>query len=176
MRNTLFSLSYFKYEVEDWDIKKKEFFNLLGGSSQERDEMDFYFTSRRSKNKICLESFSNLIFNQLKKFANELHHSVKIDDVWSVTYKGGDHQTVHNHGSSGYSGVLYLDFDSSIHESTYFVCPWNIPENDRTYIFTPDVSEGDIFIFPSFIRHFCPPNKNFKDRTIMSFDMSIINN
>jgi hypothetical protein len=71
MRDTLFSLSYFKYEVEDWGVKKKEFFNLLEESSQERDEMNFYSSSRRSKNKICLERFSNLIFDQLKKFANE---------------------------------------------------------------------------------------------------------
>ena len=176
MRDTLFSLSYFKYEVEDWGVKKKEFFNLLEESPQERDEMNFYSSSRRSKNKICLERFSNLIFDQLKKFANELHHSIKIDDVWSVTYHSNDHQTAHNHGSSGYSGVLYLDFDSHIHESTHFICPWNIPENDSTYIFTPDITEGDIFIFPSFIRHFCPPNKNSKERTIISFDVSIINN
>ena len=47
------------------------------------------------------------------------------------------------------------------------------PENaSASYIFTPEVTEGEIFIFPSFIRHFCPPNKNLKERTIMSFDVN----
>ena len=66
MRDTLFSLSYFKYEVEDWGVKKKEFFDLLEESSQERDEMNFYSSSRKVKIKYVLKDFLILYLINLR--------------------------------------------------------------------------------------------------------------
>jgi hypothetical protein len=51
-------------------------------------------------------------------------------DCWSVRYRKGDYQTVHNHKSWGFSLVLYVEYDPKVHTPTTFVCPWQDPRTD----------------------------------------------
>ena len=84
----------------------------------------------------------------------------------------GDHQTIHNHKSWGFSGILYVDYDPEVHTPTCFVAPWQDPRTDTTSLAYPqDVKEGTLIIAPSYTLHFVHPNRVRKPRTIMSFDL-----
>ena len=41
--------------------------------------------------------------------SEKLQRDIRVDDAWSVSYKKGEYHSVHNHGSIGLSGILYLD-------------------------------------------------------------------
>ena len=49
-------------------------------------------------------------------------------DCWAVRYQKGDQQTIHNHKSWGFTGILYVEFDPKVHTPTCFVAPWQIQE------------------------------------------------
>ena len=93
-------------------------------------------------------------------------------DCWAVRYQKGDHQTIHNHKSWGFTGILYVEFDPKVHTPTCFVAPWQDPRSDTTSLAYPqNVKEGTIFISPSYTLHFVHPNQVRKRRTIISFDL-----
>ena len=74
----------------------------------------------------------------------------------------------HNHSSTGYCGILYLDMKPDSPKTTY-IQPWNNQE-DRSVLYSPEVKPGDIMIVPQHLWHYTEPNKiNFKKR-ILSFD------
>ena len=74
----------------------------------------------------------------------------------------------HNHSSTGYCGILYLDMKPDSPKTTY-IQPWNNQE-DQSTLYTPQVKSGDIMIVPQFLMHYTTPNPiNFKKR-ILSFD------
>ena len=90
----------------------------------------------------------------------------------AVRYQKGDHQSVHNHRSWGFTGILYLEFDPKVHTPTCFVAPGKIQDLIPHHSSYPqNVKEGTIFISPSYTLHFVHPNQVRKHRTIMSFDL-----
>ena len=55
---------------------------------------------------------------------------------------------------------------------TTYIQPWN-NENDKSVLYTPHVTSGDIMIVPQYLWHYTEPNKiKFKKRVI-SFDFSL---
>ena len=44
---------------------------------------------------------------------------INIKDIWTVAYKKGDYQTIHHHGKSMYTGILYYDIQNKM-DGTYF--------------------------------------------------------
>ena len=49
-------------------------------------------------------------------------------DAWAVRYQKGDQQTIHNHKSWGFTGILYVEFDPKVHSPTTFVLRGKIQE------------------------------------------------
>ena len=94
-----------------------------------------------------------------------------IKDMWSVIYNKNDNQIVHNHGSTGYSGLLYIEFNSKFHLPTTYVQPWNHIDLDVSVFNRVQVKEGTMIIVPSFINHFVPANTSNTPREIIAFDM-----
>lgn len=78
---------------------------------------------------------------------------------------------VHNHGHSGWSAVLYVEFDPEYHTATKFYSPFNNPWSGRLQTFIPPVNEGDLVIFPATISHEALPNESERLRTIISFNL-----
>ena len=72
--------------------------------------------------------------------------------------------SVHNHGS-GYSSVLYIEYDPTCHKPTTFV------SNLDKKIYSPKVNEGEIIFFNSKYDHFCPQNESIKKRIICAFNL-----
>lgn len=172
MKTNLFEYPSFQYQVDDWDFKKKGLLNRINSQKFVRTEIQTFESDRRTNNKSYLHYLRELISPELNQFCQEAQVSCTMTDAWAVRYKQGDHQTVHNHRSYGFSGILYVEYDSKLHTPTCFVAPWQDPRSDTTLLsFPKDVTEGTIVIVPSFTLHFVYPNQSRKQRTIVAFDL-----
>jgi len=171
MKTQLFEYSAYQYKVDDWDFKKKGLLKRLKEKEFYRTELQNFETDRKTSKKSYLHYFQDLIKPQLFEFCQEAQVTCSMTDCWTVRYQKGDYQTVHNHRSWGYSGVLYVDFDPKVHTPTVFVAPWQNPRNDTTILARPLVEEGTMVIVPSYTLHYAAPNQARKQRTIISFDL-----
>ena len=102
-----------------------------------------------------------------------LKRDIQVDDAWSVSYKKGDYHSVHNHGSVGLSGILYLDQPKDA-PVTHYMQPWNDYITDRTVYLPIPIQEGTIVVGPQFIQHFSQPNHSKKIKRIISWDLTVI--
>jgi hypothetical protein len=150
-----FKIEFFKIECVNFKNKKKKLEKVL---ARYPEMPQANFKSNRDKCSINTE------FRQIFKYNSK----ILLQRVWSVVYNKGDYHVPHNHSSTGYCGILYLDMKPDSPKTTY-IQPWN-NENDRSVLYTPPVKPGDIMIVPQYLWHYTEPNKiNFKKR-ILSFD------
>jgi len=174
MMYPLFIVPLFHHEVSDWANKKQRFLSLL-------DDKNFYelpnasFVSDRNNHNYTKE-FIDIFYDEIVSFLKETDlQEMKHIDVWTVKYTdNGDSHFPHNHGSTGFSGVLYLEYDPEVHQSTKFVSSWNNPVTDMTQLSSiPDARSGVMYFWPSYLLHYTDPLKTNKPRTIVSWDMKV---
>ena len=172
MKTPLFEYPSYQYQIDDWAFKKKGLLNRINSQKFVRTTLQTFETDRQTNRKSYIHFFQDLIKPQLFEFCQEAQVTCSMTDCWSVRYKQGDHQTIHNHKSWGFSGVLYVEFDSKQHQPACFVAPWQDPRTDTTTLAYPqNVKEGTLVIVPSYTLHFVHPNQSRKQRTIISFDL-----
>ena len=87
--------------------------------------------------------------------------SFRIPDIWINKYEEKDYQGSHIHGSD-FSFIIYYKTDKS---HTVFNSPVkDILETRNSTIFLrkfePNLKQGDIIIFPSYLQHWVRPNSN----------------
>jgi hypothetical protein len=171
----LFLVPIYRYEVEDWPRKKQELYKKIESNNFQKNYPQNFYTDRQKDGKSYVSDF-NIIFNdEFKKFCEETGIvEYCITDIWTVKYQKENYQTVHNHRSHGYSGILYVEYDEHVHKPTVFVGPWNDPINDTTQLaFAPDAKEGIMYMVPSVLLHYAQPNPSHKDRVVTSWDMLV---
>jgi len=172
MKTSLFEFPSYQYEVDDWDFKKKGLFNRIDRQEFYRTPLQTFETDRKTSGKTYVNYLEDFLKPLLFEFCKEAQVSCSMTDAWCVRYQKGDYQTVHNHRSWGFSGVLYVEFDPKVHTPTCFVAPWQDPRNDCTTLsFPKNVKEGTVVIAPSYTHHFVHPNKTRKRRTVVAFDL-----
>ena len=91
--------------------------------------------------------------------------------MWYQMTSGGESHQVHTHGATGLSCVWYLEFDPEVHKATTFYAPFHDPLSGDMIQHTPEVQEGDLVVFPSFLMHEQEGNDSDKRRTIISFNI-----
>ena len=172
MKAPLFEYPTYQYQIKDWEFKKKGLLKRLKEEKFIRTPLQTFETDRQTNNKSYLHYFQDLIKDELWEFVQEAQVTCSMTDCWAVRYQRGDQQTIHNHRSFGFSGILYVEYDPKIHTPTCFVAPWQDPRSDTTSLAYPqNVKEGTIFIAPSYTLHFVHPNQVRKHRTIIAFDL-----
>ena len=172
MKAPLFEFPSYHYKVSDWEFKKKGLLNRINKSDLIRRDLQFHEGDRQTNNKSYLHYLSELLKDELIEFCKEAEVSCGMTDAWCVRYQKGDQQTIHNHRGWGFSGGLYVEYDSKVHTPTCFMAPWQDPKTDTTSLAYPqNVKEGTMIIFPSFTHHFVHPNTSRKPRTVISFDL-----
>ncbi len=176
--NIMFYAPLFYYEVADWERKKSEFISKIDKCSNfEYYELNEFQTDRHNKKNDYTADFENIFYDELKEFLLDARlKALKVKDIWTVKYtKENENHCPHNHSSTGYTGILYLEYDPEVHESTKFIVPWNNPVTDKTQILgLPDPKPGVIYIWPSFILHYAENTKTNKMRMLTSWDMEVI--
>ena len=172
MKVSLFDFPSYQYEVDDWEFKKKGLLNRINKSNFERNQLPPFETDRKTAGKSYVHYLEDFLRPLLFEFCKEAEVTCSMTDAWCVRYQKGDQQTVHNHRSWGFSGVLYVEYDPKVHTPTCFVSPWNDPRTDTTTLVFPDnIKEGTVVITPSVTHHFVHPNLSRKSRTVVSFDL-----
>ncbi len=159
-----FKLEFLKIETANFKAKKKKIIKEL----EKYPETESHnFLSNKGKCSIA-KKLIHIFQNEFKQIDNNFGRAVLVETAWSVTYRKGDFHVPHNHGSTGYAGIMYLDLLHN-HPKTTYVQPWQ-SENDRTILYTPSVEEGDIVIVPKFLLHYSEANILTYEKRIISFD------
>jgi hypothetical protein len=88
--------------------------------------------------------------------------------LWFQQYQTNDAHGWHTH-SHNFTGVYYLDLPADA-PKTQIVNPFT-----QEHILIPEVGEGDILIFPSYVIHRAPVIKEKINKTIISFNFNVNN-
>ena len=172
MHIPLFEYPSYWYNLSDWEFKKKILLKRINKQKFVRQPYQDFLTDRQTNNNVYIKFCEDFLRDELSQFCEEAKVSCRMSDAWAVKYEKGDHQTVHNHGGWGFSGILYVEYDPKVHDPSWFVAPWQDPRTDRTKLNKPhNVNEGTLIIFPSSCLHYAPPNQVNKMRMILSFDL-----
>lgn len=169
-KRTMFSTPFYYYGILNWNDKKTKISNVIDDSLFVRAES--FSSDRKLSTNSYLESFVEVFKDDLEIFQTELEvNEMFITDVWSVKYEQGDFHPVHNHSSTGYSGIIYLNFNDDEHTGTYFVNNQTNPITDATDSVLSYAHEGAMIVVPSSVLHFTYPNKSSSIRQIIGFDV-----
>jgi hypothetical protein len=174
MKNTIFETYTYQYPIENWAEKKKQIGQYIKEENFIRNE--FFLTDRKNANNNYLDHFADIFKDEILKFKLDLGvKEIYITNVWSVKYATGDFHPVHTHSSTGYSGILYYNYNEDEHTGTYFVNSQTDPITDLTNYSLPTVHEGQMSITPSSVLHFTFPNTSINERQVIGFDLKFSN-
>ena len=172
MKKTMFEVNYYQYKLSNWDKKKEELKSLIDKTKSHNNFLDKTQDQETSFFNNKLDVY-DIIKNDLVLFCNEINYDVNFLNCWYQQYNKNQFHTFHNHPNSDFSGVIFVNFDSKIHKSTKFLNPLNPFFVNKTF-YSPYVEEGDMIIFPSWLLHESPINTSKKLRTIVSFNLQIL--
>ena len=172
MKTPLFQTDFYQYPIENWKSKKEKLLEYINFDDMVRNPNQMFESDKHTNNSGYLKLFGETFNQELNFFKAEANlPQFALTKVWTVNYKKGDMHGPHNHAGSGYSGILYFNYDEDEHTPTHFVYPLNDPIHDQTMISKPSAFEGLMLIVPSNILHYTKPNYSDKNRTIIGFDI-----
>jgi hypothetical protein len=171
IEQTLFKIPYWSMSSLNFKEKKKEVEKLLKNYPETKQGKQTFLTNRSVPKPNFADTFVKLFKEEFAVLSNVIKRDFRINDIWSVSYKKGDHHPPHNHGSTGLSGILYLDMNDQAPMTSY-IQPWNDYVSDHTIYSEISVGEGDIIVIPQFVQHFSSPNTSKNIKRIVSWDMS----
>lgn len=130
-----------------------------------------------------LPRLKDIANKKLLKFKEEVccfKQELYITDSWiAKTIPGGMHGE-HTHPNSLFSAVMYLQTPensplnffrvSDLNRDFRFVFEYNNENKYNRNVYSIDVKEGDIVIFPSWLIHYVDINKSNKERIVLAFN------
>jgi hypothetical protein len=129
-------------------------------------DWDNSFDNSRSWVKLIKSKLESKLINMAN---NAGYQTATIERLWFQQYVLGNTHGWHTHGDN-FTGVYYLELPNNA-PKTQLVEPYSQSE-----ILTPDVKEGQIILFPSYVIHRAPlvVNQNLR-KTIISFNVNLEN-
>ena len=174
MIHSLFSIPIAHYEIENWRTNKERIMNALPQFGQEHIDSNLeQYTDFFHQDEQLLPAYADTVIAIIEPYLADFTERRRIEftDMWAQTSYKSQRHSLHNHGHSGWSAVIYVDFDPQVHTATQFISPFNNPWSGRLQTFQPPVKEGDMVIFPATVAHEALPNESDKPRTIVSFNL-----
>ena len=120
-----------------------------------------------------LNTVRELLKEEMTWFANDLKADPQIVRAWFERALYKCHHPVHTHGHGGWSAVLFIEYDPTVHTPTVFIAPFNHFVTGMQLTYMPEVEEGDLILFPSFLLHYTQLNESHVQRTVASFNMTV---
>jgi hypothetical protein len=170
--NPFFQIPIITLDVSNWTVKKNKVSNIFKNYPEQKIGIQNFYTNKHLVDMELIEKFANIFNEEFTEITNFYKKDIKITSVWTVTYKTGDYQSVHNHSSTGFTGIMYLDHNKHT-PKTMFVQPWNDMITDETVYGIPDSFDKKIIIVPSFVNHFSNPVTGNNKKRILSFDFKL---
>ena len=146
----IFSIPLFTIKINNFYKKKKELNKTLKNYPEIKRPPNIFYTNKNHTDLKLRTNFCHILKEELTLVSK------------------GEYTLPHNHGSQGYSGIMYLDFKGSSPLTTY-IQPWNSSQ-DKTSLYPHPVEEGDMVIFPQYLLHFTEPNTDKFKKRVISFD------
>ena len=177
MKYPLFEYPAFRYELDDWDFKKKSLLSRINKQKFIRTDMQCFETDRQTHKNSYLNFLVDLLCPTLQEFCKEAEVSCKMTDAWCVRYQKGDYQEYHHHGGSMISVVYFLKVDENS-AKIYFKQPFMDMIEPRYKQFRDDTFQtvfytpqpGMILIFRSFLEHCVEKHDNDSERITLSYN------
>lgn len=170
IEETMFRIPYWTIPVLNFKEKKKQLTNLFKSYPEKKHGIQTFATNRQTDRSGLADGFTKIIGEELEMLSKKIQRDLAIEDIWSVSYDKGDYHSPHNHGSTGLSGILYLNLPKDAPVTSY-IQPWNDFSTDNTIYYPIPVVEGSIVVVPQMVLHFSPPNKAKAKKRIISWDM-----
>ena len=164
MKTIAFSVPIFKYNVQNWNVKKIKLLELF--DSFQHKVVGNVITSP-------LDIKTNILSKEIELFEKDVGFNLISSEVWFQKYESSMDHAVHNHGPGGFSSVCFIEYDKHNHNPTTFISPFGNYITGELERYQPDVEEGDIIFFPSNLLHYAPTNLSKITRTIISFNLDI---
>ena len=165
----MLTIPFYHYKVNNWKEKKEQLLDFASNLSFKHFDniADLYTTYGDDTSSIPFK----ILEDDILKFTTEAEYSGEmVAEIWFQKYYENQFHSPHNHGAIGYSSVLYINFDKRTHDGTRFLAPFNDPDGKHIE-FAPDVDEGSLIFFPSYLNHYTLPNKSDTIRVIMSMNL-----
>ena len=174
--NAMFSVPIVHYPIENWSENKKKILDALPPEDESQLEpngsglyTDFFISSKVQE----MPSYFNTVLDVIKPYLKNFMdgNPVEFVEMWyQKYYKNVEHNT-HCHGFTGWSSIIYVEFDPEVHQSTKFFSPFRQPWDCDMETFQPNVKEGDMILFPSSLLHEAPVSRTDTRRTIISYNI-----
>ena len=199
-RKALFPIHIYQTHIKENELIKDELSNNI--EKYVKDESlkipdgwltDSVQTSFDSDNtNIELFDTDSIVHDYYKKYLFKIFDKpveLNIKEMWFNYYSNGEYQEPHHHidGSSinnnqaHFSCIHYLKFNENIHEPAIFVDPLSlirshsieIDSNNYNERYVPNVREGSLLMFPSYLEHYVRKNAPTPDdpRVTIAFNI-----
>jgi hypothetical protein len=166
----MFDVPHYHFNVKEWSSSK----DLILSNLKVKEPQNVPVNPDYSITTSYWDTFDYTEYSKFLSMISPYISSVpdvsQITRVWFQTSKQYEYHTAHTHGTLGWSAVFYADFNPELHIPTKFYCPFINTKGDVD-LFCPDISEGDLIVFPAFILHEAPMNTSTTPRTIISFNL-----
>lgn len=120
--------------------------------------------------KILLDAVKPALHEHAKSYIKEditgIKYKHNIMHMWFHQMTDNDYTFWENHQYCQWSAIYFVEISDK-----KYVTEFLNPDNDE--IIQPDVSEGDLVIFPSYVLHRAPKILNGKRKTTISWNMDI---
>ena len=186
----MFGVPLFRYHLDPTEIKK----NALERYNRNKDipldgipngwdcnlKTDFH-DSRDNR-------YSNYYDDVMKQFGKDVGLTsghAHMHESWLNYYTKGMNQEEHDHLPGFYSAIHYVKFNPDVHEPAVFTNPliqlYSYMNNEINYKkhpdyilpdFTPEVKEGEILIFPSWLKHTVKRTTTDEHRITLAFNIN----
>jgi len=174
--NAMFTVPIVHYPIENWSENKKKILDALPPEDDSQLEpngtglyTDFFINGKVKELPSYFHTVVDVIKPYLKSFMDG--NPVEFVEMWYQKYYNMVEHKTHCHGFTGWSSIIYAEFDPKVHESTRFFSPFRQPWDCDVEVFQPEVKEGDMILFPSSLLHEAPVNRTDTRRTIISYNI-----
>ena len=174
--NPMFTVPIVYYPIENWSENKKKILAALPPEDDSQLEpsgsglyTDFFINGKVKE----LPSYFDTVLDVIKPYLKSFMDGNPVDfvEMWYQKYYNNVVHKTHCHGFTGWSSIIYVEFDPKVHESTRFFSPFRQPWDCDVEVFQPKVKEGDMILFPSSLLHEAPVNRTDTRRTIISYNI-----
>ena len=156
----MFSIPIVHYPMANWAENKKKILDALPAEDETQADpqdnglyTDFFINSKAGNEE--LPSYFHTVLGVIRPYLADFTEERRLEfvDMWYQKYYKNVEHKVHCHGNSGWSAVIYVEFDPEVHEPTMFYSPFMNPWNGNLETFQPPVNEGDMVLFPTTVMH-----------------------
>jgi hypothetical protein len=185
-----YSIPLLHLRIEDWENKKKELFKIFDNVSKDSKvfkvieddpydvETDYHYNfnyETETQKSLNSENIEKIFEDELNFISEVFEIGISVGNVWFEKAKTQRFHSVHNHGVTGFSCVVFMKYSPEEHTPTTFINPITAsfgalcPQNQQP----PGIREGSMIVFPSFLNHYTEPNNSNVERIILSFNLCV---